>query len=90
MVTVTKTEVPTTEQLCAETLRFRTLFLSKELRDETAKNLKGLGFASKRGTVRGQQIHPEYIADYVGTYETGFGNTDYQRVFPVLYTLSVK
>jgi hypothetical protein len=28
-------------------------------------------------------IHPEYIEDYVGSYETGFGNEDYLRTFTI-------
>ncbi len=33
-------------------------------------------------------MHPQYIRDFEGRYETGFGNTDYRTLFPVVYEVS--
>ena len=49
-------------------------FQSKELRDAVAKLLKSYGFTVRRGSISNQNLHPEYVTDYVGTLETGFGN----------------
>jgi hypothetical protein len=82
---VTKTE-STVEEL-AENVRTRGrgLFQSKETRDAVAKLIG----ARYRRSVRGQQLHPEYVTDYVGSYHTGFGNTDYQTYWSVLYEIAV-
>lgn len=90
MQTVTRDErTLDTLRVCVEFNRIRTLFQSKETRDNVAKLLKSEGKKVRKGSTRGQQLHPEYIADFVGTYETGFGNTDYQRVWAILYSLEV-
>ena len=68
----------------------RERYISKARRDERAKALKALGRKIRRGSIRGQQLHPEYITDAREegiTYETGFGNVDYRRMWDVLYTL---
>jgi hypothetical protein len=69
--------------------RMGCLFQSKETRDAVAKWLKAKGIKTKKGTSRGQQLHPEFVQDFVGTYETGFGNADYQTRWGTLYRLSL-
>jgi hypothetical protein len=84
MQLVTKTEMPI-EHLAADVAaRGRGLFQSKEKRDAVHAIVGG-----RRSSVRGQQLHPEYVTDYVGSYHTGFGNTDYQTYFSVLYAVDL-
>jgi hypothetical protein len=79
---VTKTE-STVEKLAALVQQSgRGLFISKETRDAVAAITGG-----RKSSVRNQQLHPEYIVDFVGSYYTGFGNTDYQRSWSTLYEL---
>lgn len=78
--------------------RHHELFQSKSLRDIRAKELKlQLKCAVKRASVRGQQLHPQYVEDLKDTPEglqRGFGNTVYGLVrvcatlFAVLYEVS--
>lgn len=66
------------------------IYLSKARRDARYQELLGQGIKTRRSSLRGQQLHPEYIQDakLEGiTYETGFGNTDYQRIWPVIYII---
>lgn len=63
----------------------RGLFCSKETRDRVAALIPG----ARKSSVRSQQLHPEYVTDFVGQYHTGFGNTDYQTYWSVLYQISV-
>ena len=65
------------------------LFISKEKRDLLAAKLKQEGYSVKNSSCRGQQIPPEYIEDYEGVIETGFGNSQYTTFFSVLYNLRV-
>lgn len=62
-------------------------FQSKETRDAVAAELKKRGKSFKKCSTRGQRMHPEYVTDFVGTYETGFGNQDYLTTWKVLYTI---
>ena len=67
-------------------------YISKARRDKRWAELKKAHPSKtfKRSTSRGSQLHPEYITDAREegiTYETGFGNTDYQRVWGVLYNI---
>jgi hypothetical protein len=59
-------------------------------RDNALRFKKALSLRNKGGIVKlkkqVQRIHPEYIEDFVGTYETGFGNEDYLRTFTI-YTV---
>lgn len=66
-----------------------THFQDKLVRDAVAAVLTGEGLIVKKTTSRGSVFHPEYVQDFVGTYETGFGNTDYQTYWKVLYNLEV-
>jgi len=67
------------------------LFMKKENRDEAWRDGLGVG---KRGSIRGQLLHPMYVEDYevetghvLTQAEKGFGNSIYQTYFAVLYTL---
>jgi hypothetical protein len=66
----------------------RLLFQSKENRDKAYLLLKQAGITSIRGVTGITYIHPEYIEDYKGEIEIGFGNTMYQTSFTKLYILS--
>jgi hypothetical protein len=64
------------------------LFQSREKRDARAAELKREGYDVLRTTIRGQQLHPMYVADWpyeLSQAEKGFGNTLYRTYFPVLY-----
>ena len=63
------------------------LFQSKTIRDEVFTILKQRGKSIKKRTTSGQRIHPEYVTDYIGTLETGFGNSQYQTFFGKLYVI---
>lgn len=65
------------------------LFQSKEIRDDVARFLRKKGVTARKGSSRNQCLHPEYVLDYEGILETGFGNTQYQTHWKVLYTLKV-
>lgn len=79
------TEIYTSMVLSRMTGRFE----SKDKRDAVAKSIKASGRKVKLTSSRCTEIHPEYVTDFVGEYETGFGNTDYQTFFRNLYTIEV-
>ena len=64
-------------------------FQDKKMRDAVAKLLVSWGRKVRKSSIRNQRLHPMYVVDYVGTYQTGFGNADYQTFFKVLYMLDV-
>ena len=66
------------------------VYQNKANRDRAFKMVKAAGLNARRSTTRNQQLHPEHIEDYVGKIETGFGNTMYETVFPVLYVLEIR
>lgn len=70
-------------------LRGDGLFQSKAMRDNVVTLLKQKGHDVSRSAICNQLLHPEYVTDYVGTYNTGFGNTDYNTRFSVLYEVRV-
>jgi hypothetical protein len=70
-------------------MRSSELYISKAKRDARAKQLKAEGHLVRRGTVRNQQLHPQYIEDFEGALETGFGNTQYQMSWSVLYEVYI-
>lgn len=80
------TKYQSTDEELARLVRMlgRGLFRSKETRDRVALLCGG-----RKSSVRNQQLHPEYVVDYVGSYTTGFGNTDYQTSWSVLYELTL-
>ena len=90
MQTVTKTE-QSPKQLAdrVQSRKLRTFFGSRKTRDQVALVLKHRGVKTKKTLERGARLHPEHIADFEGIYETGFGNTDYQTTWAVLYGLEV-
>ena len=63
------------------------LYQSKEKRDARARELQAAGHSIRRSSVRNQQLHPMYVKDYVGPLDTGFGNTQYQTFWSVLYQI---
>ena len=65
------------------------LFQSKAKRDERARELKSMGMTVKKSSVRNQLLHPQYVEDWQGELETGFGNTQYATFFGVLYEVRV-
>lgn len=60
-------------------------FQSKALRDEVQMLIGG-----RKSSISGSNLHPEYITDYVGTLEQGFGNTQYQMYWSKLYTIELR
>ncbi len=67
----------------------RAHYMDKRTRDAVYRILLARGKKVLRGSSRGTQLHPEFVSDFVGTYETGFGNTDYQRSWDVLYSIRI-
>jgi hypothetical protein len=65
----------------------RMTFQSKDTRDTVHAILKQRGYRVVRRSIRNCRLHPEYIADYVGCFEVGFGNTDYMSEWNNLYTI---
>lgn len=86
---VTKAQATIGDYETAVILKGRGVFQNKANRDAVATLLKVAGHKVKLSSSRSQQIHPEYVTDFVGTYETGFGNTDYQTFFPNLYKIEI-
>lgn len=60
-------------------------FQDRKLRDEVARLIRKQRIKLKLRSSRGQETHPEYVDDYEGTIESGFGNTMYKTYFPHLY-----
>lgn len=92
METRTITALPTTSALAdqLQANRYRTLhFSNRQLRDEVAAELRKRGESPRKSVSSGSRLHPEYVTDFIGTYETGFGNSDYQRHWSKLYNLSI-
>ena len=69
--------------------RGRGSFQSVLVRDAVVRGLKLRGVRVRRGSLRNQQLSPEYVLDYEGSFGTGFGNADYKTFFPVIYTIEV-
>jgi len=65
-------------------------YCKKENRDRRARELRAQGYRVRRYSLRNQLIHPEYIRDYEGYYETGFGNSYYRTPFSVVYCLEAE
>lgn len=86
---VTKTE-PTIGTLCDTVVsRGSGRFRSRVTRDAVASQLTREGHGVRKSTIRDQQLHPEYVTDFVGSYHTGFGNTDYQTYWSSLYEITL-
>ncbi len=63
-------------------------YQSKSNREARARELRKQGAVVHKSSMRNQIMHPQYIKDYQGTYQTGFGNTDYRTMFSVVYEVS--
>lgn len=66
------------------------IYISRSRRDARFRELLARGVRARRSSVRNQRLHPEHITDAREegvSYQTGFGNTDYLRVWSVLYRL---
>ena len=59
-------------------------------RNERKKELKAQGYQVLVRSSIGSQLHPQYVTDYSGTFETGFGNTDYLTSWGKLYHLEAR
>ena len=65
------------------------LFINKRRRDKIFFG-SSLHEQISRFSIHNQRLHPMYIEDAEQEgikFETGFGNTDYLRTWPVLYGL---
>jgi hypothetical protein len=87
MTTYTKVKVSPREYADRFACGTELTFQSRELRDEVASILRGLGKSFKKRSSRHQLTHPEYVDDFEGVVESGFGNTMYKTYFPGLYHL---
>jgi len=67
--------------------RGRLTFQDKKLRDEVFRILRKRNVKCRKTSIRNQLLHPEYVADYEGRVETGFGNTMYKTHFSALYSI---
>lgn len=54
------------------------LYQNRKKRDERASQLKGQGYTVKRGSIRNQLLHPQYVEDFVGPEKD-------ETLFSVLY-----
>jgi hypothetical protein len=65
----------------------RLSFMVKANRDRAFNLLSAKGVRARKTSSSNQRIHPEYVEDYVGVIETGFGNTMYQTPFKKLWKI---
>jgi len=65
-------------------------YQKKENRDARYKELKAQGLNVRRRSTGPARLHPEYIKDYQGAFQTGFGNTDYLTMFSNLYIVEAQ
>lgn len=70
----------------------RRLFMNRANRDQAWRDG---GKRGQRGSVRNQQLHPQYVEDYaketgevLTEADKGFGNTIYKTSFAAIYILS--
>lgn len=64
-------------------------FISLATRNRIAKRLRASGCKIRVESSRHQRLHPQYLADFVGQYEVGFGNTDYLAEWKSVYTITI-
>lgn len=64
-------------------------YLDIKTRNARAKELRNQGYTVTVRAAYNQQIHPQYINDWVGPEknDTGFGNTHYKTFVAKLYCL---
>lgn len=70
-------------------------FMNIKNRNAKAKELIEQGYKIRKSSIRGQEVHPEYVDDYeqnvrpLSSLDRGFGNTMYKTYFKVLYLIDV-
>lgn len=64
-------------------------FQNLQNRNRKAKELQQQGLKVRKHSIRNQNCHPQYVDDWERPVETGFGNTQYQMFFAVLYCIDV-
>lgn len=66
-------------------------YISREKRDERARELRARGMKVHRGSCGLTLLHPQYVEDYEGPekYDTEFGNSAYKTRFEKLYSVVV-
>lgn len=89
MQTITKVSESAYHYRAEVLLKRKGTFTDKRERDLVKHGLRSLGYKVKCGSMKMQRLHPEYITDFIGTYETGFGNSDYERIWGTLYTVEI-
>ncbi len=63
-------------------------FKNLKTRNAVARKLSRRVIATRKSSSGLQRIHPQYVLDFVGECEIGFGNTDYLNYFRI-YGLNV-
>lgn len=70
-------------------------YMNIKNRNAKSKELIAQGYKIRKSSIRGQEVHPEYVDDYqqnvrpLNAMDTGFGNTMYRTYFKVLYLIDV-
>lgn len=70
-------------------------YMNIKNRNAKAKELIAQGYKIRKSSIRGQEVHPEYVDDYeqivrpLTSMDTGFGNIMYKTYFKVLYLIDV-
>jgi len=67
-------------------------YINLKTRNARVKELRSQGYHVEVRTSRNQQIHPQYIVDWVGPEktDTGFGNLVYKTFVKSLYSLEAR
>lgn len=86
---VTKTAQTTEQLINATECRGSARFSQLANRNAVVKALKAKGYTVRVETSRGCRLHPEYVTDFVGVYETGFGNSDYETHWKAVYNVEI-
>ena len=70
-------------------------YMNIKNRNAKAKELIAQGYKIRKSSIRGQEVHPEYVDDYeqsvrhLSAEDRGFGNIMYKTYFKVLYLIDV-
>lgn len=86
---VTKTEQTIEQLINAVECRGSGRFSKIDTRKAVVNGLKAKGYTVRVETSRGCRLHPEYVTDFVGVYETGFGNSDYETHWKAMYNVEI-
>ena len=65
-------------------------YQNKIKRNERKKELQAQGYVVTVRSSSGDRLHPQYVTDYEGEYQTGFGNKDYLTSWGKLYHLEAR